>query len=110
MSKNKADKNPSPEEQIELKMKEIDSLKSENKELTKQLSSAMDTISDQSAMLDKKPVLTSIPTVKHDGEVYDIVIPKFKMGENTFTTEDVQKDSSLVETLLEMGSGVLVKQ
>lgn len=104
------DKNQSPEEQIESKMKEIESLSSENKELKKQLSSAMETIADQSAMLDKKPVFTATPTVKHDGETYTIAIPRFKLGENVFTAEDVQKDSSLVETLLEIGSGVLVKQ
>lgn len=43
------------------------------------------------------------------GEKYAVTIPKFKLGDESYTAEDLDNDSKLVEKLLKMGFGGLVK-
>lgn len=47
--------------------------------------------------------------ITYKGEKYVVTIPKFRLGDESYTAEDLDNNSKLVENLLKMDFGGLVK-
>lgn len=96
------------QQDLEAANAKISVLTEENAKLKEELEMAEGIITEMQGMVKAKPVAGKT-TIEHDGEQYNVVIPRFKHKGEIYTAADLESNPDLVADLLEIGSGILVK-